>query len=231
MGERSWARNGRAECGATTRSGSPCKLPAGHGTPSQFGRCKLHGGCTPSHVKHAKRLEAESAVQTFGVPRDVDPEVALLEEIHRTAGHVEWLGQKVAGLSDGEVESTVWHDIYRQERGHLARVSKAAIDAGLAERRVRVAEEQGRLLAGAIKGILSDLQLSPLQQDMARIVVRRHLMALASGDVPDQDDVSGVPDVAPPVASLGPGDGDGHRGRLRPVESTEVQEEPPDGAS
>ena len=231
MAERSWARHGRAECGAMTRSGAPCKLPAGHGTPSKFGRCKLHGGRTPSHVKHAKKLEAAAAVQTFGLPRQVDPEVALLEEIHRTAGHVEWLGRQVASLDETEVASSVWHEIYAQERGHLARVAKGAIDAGLAERQVGIAEEYGRLIAGAIQAILSDLQLSPLQQGMAGIVVGRHLRALASGEPADPNDVSGVPDEAPPVASLGPGDGSGHRGRLRPVESTEGQEEPPDGAS
>lgn len=231
MAERSWARHGRAECGATTRSGTPCKLPAGHGTPSKFGRCKLHGGATPSHVKHAKKLEAAAAVQTFGLPREVDPEVALLEEIHRTAGHVEWLGQKIASLDESEVASTAWHEIYAQERGHLARVAKGAIDAGLAERRVRIAEEQGRLFAGAIRAILSDLQLTPLQQDMAGIVVRRHLMALASGEPPDASDVSGVPDEAPPVASFGPRDDDGRRGPLLPPESREGHEEPPEDVS
>lgn len=231
MAERSWARHGRAECGATKRDGTPCKLPAGHGTPSKFGRCKLHGGATPSHVKHAKKLEASAAAQTFGLPREVDPEVALLEEIHRTAGHVAWLGQKVASLDEGEVVSTIWHEIYAQERGHLARVAKSAIDAGLAERRVRVAEEQGRLLAGAIQGILTDLQLSPLQQDMARIVVGRHLRALAAGTTPDANDTTDMPDEAPPVASLGLGANSGPRGRLHPVESREGHEEPPEDVS
>lgn len=231
MAERAWAKYGRAECGATKRNGEPCKLPAGHGTPSKFGRCKLHGGATPSHVKHARKLEASAAVQTFGLPREVDPEVALLEEIHRTAGHVAWLGQKVASLDEDEVASTVWHEIYAQERGHLARVAKGAIDAGLAERRVRIAEAQGQMFANALTGILRDLQLSPLQQEMAGIVVRRHLMALASGAPPDPSDVSGLPDEAPSVASLGLGDDGGPRGRLRSVEPREGREEPPEDVS
>lgn len=38
-------------CGAKTRSGSPCRRPAGWGTDHHgVGRCKLHGGATP--IKH-----------------------------------------------------------------------------------------------------------------------------------------------------------------------------------
>ncbi|MFB9324254.1 hypothetical protein, partial [Cryptosporangium minutisporangium] len=36
-------------CGATAKStGEPCKRPAGWGTPNNSGRCKFHGGSTPS---------------------------------------------------------------------------------------------------------------------------------------------------------------------------------------
>jgi hypothetical protein len=39
-----------AYCGARTRSGAPCKRPAGHGTPTPgSGRCSRHGGSTPTH--------------------------------------------------------------------------------------------------------------------------------------------------------------------------------------
>ncbi|MFC7188201.1 HGGxSTG domain-containing protein [Halorubrum yunnanense] len=39
-------------CGATTRDGDPCQLPAGWGTDTDAGRCKLHGGATPSGPDH-----------------------------------------------------------------------------------------------------------------------------------------------------------------------------------
>ena len=36
-------------CGATAKStGEPCKRPAGWGTPNDSGRCKFHGGSTPT---------------------------------------------------------------------------------------------------------------------------------------------------------------------------------------
>lgn len=43
-------------CGAKRRAKSqPCARPAGWGTEHVgVGRCKLHGGCTPSHIEHAR---------------------------------------------------------------------------------------------------------------------------------------------------------------------------------
>jgi hypothetical protein len=90
-------------CGANTKRGAVCNKPAGWGTPYQHGRCKLHGGASPTHVKAAQRREAERAVELFGLPREVDPHVALLEEVHRAAGHVAWLSDVVGGLDKNQV--------------------------------------------------------------------------------------------------------------------------------
>ena len=40
-------------CGANTKRGAVCNKPAGWGTPYRHGRCKLHGGASPTHVKAA----------------------------------------------------------------------------------------------------------------------------------------------------------------------------------
>ena len=75
---------------------------------------------------------------------------------------------------------SVWIEMYQTERTMLARVCKMALDAGVNERAVRVAEAQGELLAQVIKAILGDLDLSKKQQAMVGGVVRRHLMALTA---------------------------------------------------
>jgi len=71
--------------------------------------CGAHGGRAPQvRAAAAARLaeaEARAVAATFGVPRAVDPGQALLEEVHRTAGHVAWLASVVAGLERDEV---VW---------------------------------------------------------------------------------------------------------------------------
>lgn len=88
------AATGRERCGAKGRSGKACGLPAGHGTDHVgVGRCSRHGGATKTHVVAARREQAVRAVATYGLPREIDPHAALLEELHRTAGHVAWLGQ------------------------------------------------------------------------------------------------------------------------------------------
>jgi|SRR6185369_16132013 len=84
---------GPKKCGAPRRQAdAPCTRPAGWGTPHPgIGRCKLHGGSTPSHVLHAQRQVAEQAAAAYGAARDVNPVQAMVELLHDTAGHVAWL--------------------------------------------------------------------------------------------------------------------------------------------
>jgi hypothetical protein len=143
--------------------------------------------------------DALLALETFGLPRSVAPQDALLEEVHRTAGAVEWLGAVVAGLERDEVVwgltrvkdggddhgSTheagvnVWVKLWMEQRGHLVKVCAAAIAAGIEERRVRLAEGQGQLLATVIRNVLGDLALTAEQQALVATVVPRHLHAVA----------------------------------------------------
>jgi len=146
---------------------------------------------------------ARRAVATYGLPREVDPAVALLEEVHRTAGHVAWLQEKVREFDEddlvwgvveevdkgsGEFTGTdvtkaskpnVWLDLYRSERKHLTDVCKTALAAGIAERQVRLAEQQGALIGSVIQRILDDLGLTAEQRALVPSVVPRHLRAVS----------------------------------------------------
>lgn len=83
-----------------------CHRPKGWGTTHLgTGGCKLHGGNAPSSVKAAQAEIARNAVQTLGIPVDIGPADALLQEVQRTAGHVAWLGKVIAGLESDEL---VW---------------------------------------------------------------------------------------------------------------------------
>lgn len=198
-------------CGAKlTRRKGTCGHAAGWGTPHPGrGRCKWHGGSTPNHVKKAEREEAEEAVAVYGLPREIEPQAALLEEIHRTAGHVTYCGDRireleaaeltfgtfkdsartigVAGGDGQQVERRVERraritallDLYHRERKHLVDVCRVAIAAGIAERQVRLAEQQGALIAQVIRGVLDDLGVAD-QEEVPKIV-RRHLMLVDGG--------------------------------------------------
>lgn len=144
---------------------------------------------------------AVDAVATFGLPREVDPQQALLEEVHRTAGHVAWLGQKIGEFAtDSELKQldmserfekpSVWVEMYERERIHLVRVSKACVDAGVAERQVRLAEAQGQMLASVLRDVLAEVfvrliaagldavVLGVVQREQVPMVVRGRLAEL-----------------------------------------------------
>ena len=190
--ETSGKPGGDGGCGAATRGGGLCKHEAGWGTEHPgIGRCKFHAGSTPSHVLGAQRIRAAQAVVTYGLPREIDPHTALLEELHRTAGHVAWLAQQLrdleteAGLiqtqymeGGGYIERpSVWLELYHKERAHFAAVAKTCISVGIEERRVKLAEQQGELIAQIIRGTLADLKIAITPEVQA--VVRRQLTLVA----------------------------------------------------
>lgn len=184
----------KQKCGAKARSGNPCGRPAGWGTSHPgTGRCKMHAGSTPTGIKAAQNEMATVAVKTYGLPVEVDPHEALLDELHRTAGHVAWLAMKVQGLEDEKLhgpvgggehshareEPHVWVRLYQEERVHLGRIAKTCIEVGIEERRVRLAERMGELFAAALGRILE--QLGVADHPDAPKVVRRELQVLEGG--------------------------------------------------
>ncbi|MGH9175610.1 MAG: hypothetical protein ACRD1H_14690, partial [Vicinamibacterales bacterium] len=98
---------------------------------------------------------AEKAVAMYGLPIDISPAEALLEEVRWTAGHVAWLRMRVQEIEEsdlvwgvtqevhkasGEHPGTdttkaaapnVWLDLYDRERKHLVGVCAAALKAGV----------------------------------------------------------------------------------------------------
>jgi hypothetical protein len=169
----------------------------------------MHGGKSPRSIAKAKeRMEAQQAreaVKTFGLSRTVEPHQALLEEVYRTAGHVDWLQRVIhrhdeedlvwgitrtvvnaeGGVDEVEYRAapSIWLQLYKSERKHLAEVCRTAIACGIAERQVRIAEEQGRLIAQVIAGVLGDLGI---EQDSPEVrkTVRRHLALVGEVSAP-----------------------------------------------
>lgn len=194
---------GHEACGGhqkQARGGGPCRSRAGAGTDHPgYGNCKFHGGTSRNGQRHAQRAHAEEAVRVYGLPVVTTPEQALLDEVHRTAGHVAWLRERIADLDPdaltwgltkrekvGASEFTgtnsveaaavhVWLELYLRERRHLVDVCAKAITAGIAERQVRLAEAQGQLMAQALIAILDGLALTEEQREKVPELVDRHL--------------------------------------------------------
>jgi hypothetical protein len=186
----------------SSRTGAPCKRRPMQGQQV----CGTHGGKAPQNLAAAERRMAEiraaKAVANFGLLREIDPKDALLEELYRTAGAIDWLHAQILELDpDGiiwgrteEVDKgagehpgidtthaaavNVWVQLWQKERDHLAAVAKAAIAAGIEERRVKLAEQQGALLAGVVKRILADLHLTTEQAAEAPRIVAYHFRSV-----------------------------------------------------
>ena len=156
-------------------------------------------------IAEAKAMEsARKAVVTFGLPRDISAIDALMEEVRWTAGHVAWLREQVQALEaealtwgireQSEKNATefagtdttyaampnIWLELYYRERKHLVEVTKAAIAAGIEERRVRLEEAKGQLVAEIIRRITGRLGLSAEQSAILPQIASEELRRAAS---------------------------------------------------
>lgn len=184
------------KCTAHTRAGNPCtQRPMTDQTV-----CRMHGGKAPRSLAAAERRREERqalmAVESFGLPRQVDPHTALLEELHRAAGAVQWLGAVVADLNRADVTwgivkethgtqlekgtdngttraaaVNVWVRLWQEERDRLTKVAKTCVDVGIEERKVRLAEAAGQQLASVVRAVLDRLELTDEQRSLALVVV------------------------------------------------------------
>lgn len=197
-----------ATCGATRKqlregetTPGKCTRPAGWGTDHVgSGRCKLHGGSSPAGKKFAQKQQAVKARDTYGLPVDIDPADALLQEVHRTAGHVAWLGAVVAQLRKGDLgwgvtkvklggddygttyesKHNIYLGMYNQERKHLVSVTSAAIKAGVEQKRLTLETQRAELIVTMLGDIFDSLDLTPEQATKLEELVPKALTAIAA---------------------------------------------------
>lgn len=79
-----------------------------------------------------------------------------------------------------EAKPNAWLALLGEWHDRLVKICSAAISAGIEERRVRIAEQQGALVADVIKAILADLGLTGEQQAKVAEVVPKHLRLLTA---------------------------------------------------
>jgi hypothetical protein len=198
---------GAKRTGKSTSGPGICCQVAGWGTSHVgIGRCRLHGGNTPNQMQAAEKdrqiIAAKNAVELYGLPVDIDPHESLAREVRRTAGHVEWLGSFIQDLGSPEklkqvtemgVQPSVWISMYQAERKHLVDVNKAAIAAGVSERKMQLQEEQGRLIAMAFQIFIRDemMAFTPTQMVEAPKALRRALEGVPNDfvieDIPEAE--------------------------------------------
>ena len=171
------------KCGWTTKRESRCRMLAGWDTKHPgYGPCRVHGG--------AKAHKAWEMALDIARELNVTPWEALLKSVKVAAARAAWVDFQLAEAvrrNDGEPanpEVKGWLKESRMERTLLARMAKAAVDAGVAERLVRNTELEGQIVAEVIGKVLDKLGLAPELRVMAFDEAHRQLLALEapSGD-------------------------------------------------
>jgi len=166
--------------------------------------CRFHGGAAAQTKAAARRRLTEARAVAlaahWGVEVDTTPTEAILAQVKCAAGHVAFYRAQVEALAPRdmvwgrtrvktggddrgvthEASPNIWLNLYNTERERLVKFCAEAIRAGIEERRVRLAEQQGALVADVIKAILADLSLTPAQQAKVPEIVPVHLRLLTA---------------------------------------------------
>jgi hypothetical protein len=178
------------------REGELCDRPAGAGTEHPgVGRCSSHGGDTPE----GRREGAWIVAHAFALALDVTPWEGLLTAVRIAAGRVAYIEAKLAtaevdrqleppkdnAISEAgrvqDQQGTNMHHWVKQAEywtDRLAKVSKMAIDAGVAERMVRQLELEAQLMLRATNLTLDELGLDEEQRQRALVIMSRNLLRL-----------------------------------------------------
>ena len=186
------------KCQAKRSNGSACRNWAREGATV----CNRHGGKAPQVAAKAA-VRAELMHWRLGDALD-DPGETLLRlltqsraradayamELERIARQFETLQEALIGDSlitgaDGTVHKAGEYirgivELETQERDRCANFAVKAIAAGLAERSVRLAEQQGALIAQVIRAVMADERwgLSKEQREEGLRIATEHLRAL-----------------------------------------------------
>lgn len=184
------------------QSNGECHRIAGWGTDHPgYGRCKNHGGSAPNgRLKAYKEMAMEESKRIMGPMIDIEPHDALLLCVKIAAGEVAYTTMQVENLEEAIMrpetdteKSGEEHTVEHKEGPHqmhlwilvrqgamerLAKFSKMALDAGIQERAVKLAEGQGGELANVLQGIFADLTLTEHQMEVLPDIIHKHLTLL-----------------------------------------------------
>lgn len=171
------------KCGRPKRQGSkdPCGRGAGWGTPHPgYGACKLHGGNTPSGIKHAAGLAAKDFARgMLGAELDGEPGEVMFEAVRLARGATMYYRLQVAGLEEPSQALVEGLERAIERQGRMA---KMALDAGIDERRMRRLEAEADLIITAAERAIAAVGLDAAQRTVFARAFGRELAGL-EGDV------------------------------------------------
>lgn len=194
------------KCTAHKKNGEPCKAWAIKGTNVCRTHGGMRKKTREAGKRRVAEAKASKAMRLFAAPVETTPGDALLELVQWTAGEVRYWRAEVERIAAESPDELTWgrtkhtegegpdgyvnqdveeatppvaYTLLNNAQDRLAKYAAAALRAGVEERRVKLAEDQGALIAQVIRGIFRDLNLSPEQEAISGEVAARHLRLVA----------------------------------------------------
>jgi hypothetical protein len=191
-------RPARGVCGAVRKGKGLCRRPAGYGTDHPgVGRCKQHGGNSPAGIKAAAVIIGEGSILTgktaVGIPIEMEPADALTRTIAITAGELAYCSAQIHQLGHADVfeqdylgrrQLNLWIRERHKCIDRLARLAKMALDAGIAERQVALAEAEADRIVLVVSRLMDGLDLTDDQQQRLEQVLPTVLATLETRPAP-----------------------------------------------
>jgi len=187
----------RTFCGKAMRNGRVCYVPAGTGTAHVgVGACFRHD----SQVERA--AGAWAVAHRIAQVLDISPWDALLLAVKRAAAWAAFYDSKLAEVTDDDElrpdgTAADWVKAAERVNDKLARWSKMAVDAGVAQLLVQQARTDGEQIVRVLNAAIAEADLTEAQEDRMRDALARALRTLGeeergmiTGEVVNDDDAT-----------------------------------------
>lgn len=164
-----------------------CTSPAGHKTDHEgVGLCREHGG----NYGRGKVQGAIMTAHAYADELNVTPWEALLAQVRLLYAQVQWLRWRVAEAEEkGDADALRpggagwdWVTMLEARGERLAKVSKMAIDAGVAERLIKQIELEGEILFKSVIAGLDAAQITGEAREKMLEVTAQKMLELESAE-------------------------------------------------
>lgn len=175
-------------CGAPKRQGEgTCEKRAGWGTKHVgIGRCKNHGGSTPSHVKNAVEVQARAELARLNVAPVTDPLTALGQIAGEVLAWKDAMAEKVNELKslrysteNGGEQLRAEVALYTSALDRCERFLSSMARLDIDERLARVTIAQKLMIVRAVEAALASAGVAGPAAAEAKRVAARHLREMA----------------------------------------------------
>lgn len=147
------------------RKGKRCIKTAGWGTDHPgYGPCKHHMGSVPTVALNAHKQAAVAHARSLAGEMDISPVEALLWGVRLGAGAVAYW-RDLLDREDLPIEvALAVENTYGEERDRMVKTAAICIQAGLAEKRVKIAERQGTMVTAMLEAAMQENGISAAKQ-------------------------------------------------------------------